>query len=620
MYHLKKLLPSLVLFAVVVSTLLSAEEERPNILWITSEDNGPFLGCYGDTNAKTPNLDQLAAEGILYTNCFANAPVCAVARSSWIWGVPAVTTGTIHMRSKYFVPQKIFTTYPKLLKQAGYYVTNNFKTDYNTNTIKNNKIWDECNKRAHYKNRSEGQPFFSIFNLTTSHESGIFPVNHKTSLRVPAESIRVPAYQVATPEVIRDWRNYYNRLELMDSQVGQILDELKASGEAENTIIAYCSDHGGVTLRSKRFLHDTGTRVPLIVYFPEKWQHLAPEQPGSVSNRLVQFIDMPKTWLSLAGINPPNFMPGYVFLGTQIEAEPESVFLFSGRFDESPDTSRAVTDGRWKYIRNYESDRPRFQMLRYPLRQIGQVSQYEIYKSGRANSKQAAQYEPQPPEELYDTEKDPDEVNNLADTNPQVLAKMRQLLDEHILENHDLGFIPEPLMEVINNKREQTIYEFGQSEMNYPINEVLQMATLASTGDPVNLATFETALTHPNETIRYWATVGLRVLGEQAAPAKASIEKAMQDESPSVRITAAIVFGHIGERSQATALLVEEARNATGDVHSMWALDGLKLLDAPEAVEGIPDEELVGNGNYSKAVVEMLKAGGSTWRKPDAEL
>ncbi|MEM7791896.1 MAG: sulfatase-like hydrolase/transferase [Verrucomicrobiota bacterium] len=620
MQTLKKLLPALAISFVAVCPLLGTENERPNILWITSEDNGPFLGCYGDPNAKTPNLDKLAEEGILYKNCFANAPVCAVARSSWIWGVPAVTTGTIHMRSKYSVPQHAFTTYPELFKQAGYYVTNNAKTDYNTNTIRLNKIWHMCGKRAHYKSRANGQPFFAIFNLTTSHESGIFPVNHKASLRVPAESIRIPAYQVATPEVIQDWRNYYNRMELMDSQVGQILKELKASGEAENTIIAYCSDHGGVTLRSKRFLHDTGTRVPLIVYFPEKWQHLAPEQPGSVSDRLVQFIDMPKTWLSLAGITPPASMPGYVFLGNQIEPGPESVFLFSGRFDESPDTSRAVTDGRWKYIRNYESDRPRFQMLRYPLRQIGQVSQYEVYKSGQANSKQAAQYEPQPAEELYDTEKDPDEVDNLVESDPQMLARMRQLLDEHIINSHDLGFMPETLMEEVNAKREQTIYDFGQSEENYPLKEVLEIATIASTGDPENLARFETGLTHPNETIRYWAAVGLRILGERAAPAKAAIEQAMLDDRASVRINAAISLGHIGERDQATTFLVEEARKAKGDVHSMWALDGLKLLDAPEAIDGIPEEELVGNGNYSKAVAEMLKAGGSTWRKPDAEL
>ncbi|MEO0509936.1 MAG: sulfatase-like hydrolase/transferase [Verrucomicrobiota bacterium] len=614
-YH-KRLSVLFPVFALALVAQFSVASDRPNILWITSEDNGPFLGCYGDANAKTPNLDKLAAEGIRYTNCFANAPVCAVARSSWIWGVPAVTTGTMHMRSRYRVPQNIFKTYSRLFQNAGYYATNRSKTDYNTNTIKNNQIWDECGKQAHYKNRPEGKPFFSVFNFTTSHESGIFPGNRRKAPRLTAEDIELPPYQADTPDVIRDWRNYYDRLELMDSEVGKVLKELEASGEAGNTIIAYCSDHGGVTLRSKRFLHDTGTRVPLIVYFPEKWQHLAPAAPGSVSDRLVQFIDMPKTWLSLGSIPPPEVMPGHVFLGERIDPEPETVFLFSGRFDESPDTSRAVTDGRWKYIRNYESDRPRYQMLKYPLKQDGQLSQYEAYKAGKLNALQSAQYLPQASEELYDTKNDPHEVNNLAASNPQILARMRQQLKQHILNTRDLGFFPEPLIEVVDRSRKQTIYEYGQSETNYPINEILQMATLASNQDPINLPTFEAGLGHANETIRYWAAVGMRALGEEAVPARDAIEQAMKDHSSSVRITAAIALGKIGGKQAAAMFLVEEACAAKTDIHAMWALDGIKLLDMPEAVKGVPIEKLAGGGRYSKDIAAILQAGGSAWRRP----
>lgn len=430
--------------------LLSAAAERPNILWITSEDNGPFLGCYGDENAKTPNLDRLAERGIRYTNFFANAPVCAVARSSWIFGVPAVTTGTLHMRSQYRVPRERFKTYPELLKASGYYVTNNSKTDYNTRSIDPDQIWNESSHKAHYKKGPEGAPFFAVFNLFPSHESRIFPGRKPESRRVPVGALTVPPYQLPTSETIDDWRAYYERLEQMDKQVGRLLDELEASGEAEDTIIVYCSDHGGVTLRSKRYLYDSGTRVPLIVSFPKKWQHLAPSASGTVSRRLVQFIDLPKTFLRLAGQTPPEVMPGRIFLGDAIEPEPSSVFLFSGRFDEAPDNSRAVTDGRWKYIRNFEPDRPLFQMLNYPMRQEGQVSQWQAHQVGTVHPWQAAHYQAQPSEELYDTHTDPHEIHNLAAANPAKLKQMRARLRAHVLETRDLGFIPEPMMEAID--------------------------------------------------------------------------------------------------------------------------------------------------------------------------
>lgn len=593
--------------------------DRPNILWIVSEDNSQLLGCYGDANARTPHLDALAGRGIRYTNSFANAPVCAVARSSWILGVPAVSTGTSHMRSKYRIPRDIFKTYPELLKEAGYFVTNRSKTDYNTDSIDVKAVWDMCSRNAHYSKRADGQPFFAVFNLGESHESGIFREKHTKEPRVAAENITVPPYQLPVPAVINDWRYYYDRLELMDARVGEALRELEESGEAENTIVVYCSDHGGITLRSKRFLHDTGTRIPLIVYFPEKWQHLAPEKPGTVSDRLVQFIDMPKTWLSLCGVTPPDVMTGRIFLGREIQPAPETVFLFSGRFDESPDTSRGITDGRWKYIRNYESDRPRFQTLTYPLRHFGQIAQYEAYLAGKTNAQQSAQYQPQPPEELYDTLKDPHEVNNLASSNPEMLTTMRKRLQQHILQSRDLGFIPETLKESIDATSEQTIFEFGQSSKNYPLKDVLIIATLASDGDAANIRHFKQALQSDNETIRYWGAVGLRILGKDAAPARKAIEEAIKDKSPSVRTQAMITLGKLGEMNRATQLLLEEAEKATGDIHAMWAIDGLCLLDAPEALEG-HDVEAINKGNYSNRRTKLLKAGGSAWRMPSREM
>ena len=611
----------IIIIGLIVNSAIYAQQ--PNILWITSEDNGPFLGCYGDSNANTPNLDKLAENGIRYTNCFSNTPVCAVARSSIITGAPAPTSGMHHMRSKIKLPNN-FVPYPTLLKKAGYYVTNNLKTDYNTRSF-NKGIWDECGQTASYTNRKIGQPFFAVFNINLSHESRIFDNYNKKSTRTnrntlpktPSDNIKIPPYQTSTPENILDWQRMYDKINEMDRVVGDILDALKKQGEAENTIVIYCSDHGGITLRSKRYLYDSGTRVPLIVSFPPKWQHLAPEKPSSVSKRLVQFLDMPRTFLSLANIDAPEVMNGYVFLGEEIEPQPETIFLFSNRFDEAPDTRRGVTDGRWKYIRNYEPDRLQHQLLSFPFGQAGQRAQWLEFKAGTTNKLQSAYYLPQAPEELFDTESDPDEIHNLID-DPKATAqlfKLRNQLDNHILDAHDLGFLPEPLSASVDLDPNQTIYSYGQSTTNYPLPEIMALAALASEKKVSSIPKLKKAMSDPNPNIRYWAIVGLRVLGKEALSAKKSIEGALDDSEASVRITAAVTWGKLGFPKKAAKFLLNEAKIAKTDAHALWALDGIKYLNQEEIVKTIPTEEIV-KGNYSKRTYDFLKAGGNIHHIP----
>jgi len=596
-------------------------KETPNILWITSEDNGKFLGCYGDEIAATPNLDALAGQGVRYTSCFANAPVCALVRSSWILGVPAVSTGTHNMRSHYRVPEAL-KPYPVLLKEAGYYVTNNSKTDYNTSSF-GKEIWDECSGEAHYRNRAEGQPFFAVFNIGVSHEGQIFERFYPDKYpppSTPAGGIQVPPYQVKTPETIRDWQRMYDRIHDMDAEVGRLLNELKEAGEAENTIIFYCSDHGGITLRSKRFLFDSGTRVPFIIYVPEKWKHMMPGEPGTASDRLCQFIDMPVTFLSLAGADVPQHMPGKILAGPGRDPAPESVLLFSGRFDEAPDMSRAVTDGRWKYIRNYEPDRPFFQMLSYPLNQSGQVSQYEEYMAGRTNELQSAQYGLQPPELLFDTRADPHEISNLAGDPgySERLDRMRNLLDRHLMEVRDAGFIAEPMLARLDRDSGTTIYDFCQDLNRYPLEEILPFAGTAGLQDASNLATMVSGLNQENPVIRYWAVLGLRLLGDRAAPAEEELRGALKDPAEEVRITAALALGNLGFREEAAIVLLAEARRADNDAWANWALDGLRYLEIPDAIRGVSEDEVV-KGNYSKRTYDHLKGGGTIRLMPENE-
>ena len=419
------------LFLVAAGPAFAAE--RPNILWITSEDNSPYLGCYGDKLAQTPHLDRLAAQGVRYRNAFANAPVCSTARTTLITGMYASSLGVHNHRSSVAIPAT-FKLYPEHLRAAGYYCTNNSKTDYNV--AQRRDIWDESSSQAHYKNRASGQPFFAVFNITTSHESQVAPKAGKTAFRVPPEQIALPPYHPDTPEIRRDWANYYDQITLMDSQVGKLLAELESAGLADSTIVFYYSDHGGALPRGKRNLHDSGTRVPLIVRIPEKWKQFAPAKPGEWVNDLVSFVDLPVTAFSLCEVPIPEHYEGRPFLGAKKAAPREHVFLLRGRMDERYDTVRAVRDGEFRYVRNYSPHRPWGQHYSYPFQVLPSMRSWHAeFVAGRLSEVQARYWKPKPAEEFYRLADDPFEIRNLI-ADPQVadrIAKLKAALRKDIL-------------------------------------------------------------------------------------------------------------------------------------------------------------------------------------------
>lgn len=559
-------------------TLPVFAEEKPNIVFIISEDNGPYLGCYGDKNARTPNLDKLAAEGQRYTNCFANAPVCAPARCTLLLGTHATTAGTHQMRSSYKTSSAL-TPFHHPLQKAGYYVTGS-KGDYNNATYHQKDLWNGSASKGDHFNRGDAFPnFFAVYNIGYSHESRAFAKHPSKQLEHPLE---IPPYQIDNQATRGDWGKVYSSVEKMDESVGHFRKALEKNGEADNTIIFYISDHGGITIRSKRYLYDSGTRVPFIAYFPEKWRHLAPEgyQPGSTSDRLVDFTDLTKTLLHLCDVEIPSAYSGRILAGKCPEPAKEKVLLFSGRFDESQDCSRALTDGRYKYIRNYEPDRRAHQLLHYPLGQNAQLAHYRAYAKGETNKTQSAIFERHVPEEFYDTHSDPHEVNNLIDSvgYQDLIADFRGSLDQQLLDSHDLGFIPEPLMESID-KSDTSIYHWAREAGNYPLKEIIALANLASSQSPANIPAFQKELGNANPVIRYWAALGLRVLGKDAAPAEDELTTASKDGDPSVRITALTALGKIKDDQTYTDSLLEEAATAHGDIHCSWALGALKLLD-----------------------------------------
>ncbi|HVR76562.1 MAG TPA: sulfatase-like hydrolase/transferase, partial [Planctomycetota bacterium] len=335
---------------------------RPNILWITCEDMGPHLGCYGSPDAVTPGLDSFAARSLRYLNVWSNAPVCAPARTAIISGLYPTSTGSEHMRSLVRLPDG-FRMFPQLLRDAGYYCANNAKEDYNLE--KPGQVWDDSSRRAHWRNRKPGQPFFAVFNLEITHESKIRSRPH-TPVHDPAK-VRLPAYHPDVPEVRRDWAQYHDNVAAMDAQAGKIIDDLEEDGLAGDTIVFFFGDHGSGMPRSKRSACDSGLRVPLLVHVPDRFLGLAPKDyaAGGTTSRLVSFVDLAPAVLSLAGVKPPAWLQGRAFLGPHEAPPARFLFGFRGRMDERIDLVRCVTDGRFVYVRNYLPHRIAGQHVEY---------------------------------------------------------------------------------------------------------------------------------------------------------------------------------------------------------------------------------------------------------------
>jgi arylsulfatase A-like enzyme len=539
----------------LIASASRAADQLPNILWITSEDNGPHLGCYGDTYATTPNLDALAARGLIYTNANSNAPVCAPARTAIISGLYPPSTGSEQMRSLVRLPAG-FRMFPQYLRDAGYYVTNNSKEDYNLE--KPGRVWDESSTTAHWKNRSRNQPFFAVFNHTISHESQIRnAIARRHRIHDPAQA-RIPQYHPDTAEVRQDWAQYYDRISMMDAKVGENLKELQDAGLADDTIIFYFSDHGSGMPRSKRFLYNSGLNVPFIVYFPEKWRHLAPPdyRAGGKSDRLISFVDFAPTTLSLAGIKPPAWMQGGAFAGSYPASEPEFSYGFRGRMDERYDMMRGVRDKRYLYIRNYMPHRIYGQHVAYMFQTPTTRVWHELYRQGQLNAAQARFWQTKPAEELYDLGSDPDQVNNLVDSSEhvKVLDRLRSAQRKWAVEIRDVGFLSE--WELHQRSEESTPYEMGHDPGRYDFNSIVAAANLATSLKREDLPAIARLLENRDSGVRYWAAVGLLAHGDAGMKlAHDRLVAALEDVSPMVRIAAAEALCRYGnERDSAAAI------------------------------------------------------------------
>lgn len=598
-----------------LSTLPGRAAEKPNILWLTSEDHGPHMGCYGDPIARTPNIDALAAKGMIFKKAWSVCPVCAPARTAIITGVYPSSSGGLHMRSMVPLPPEI-KLYPQLLREAGYYCTNNSKEDYNV--PKSGMVWNDSSGMATWKNRKEGQPFFAIFNSTKSHESQLRTRPHK-AITDPAK-VRVPAYHPDTPEVRQDWAQYHDKVSEADADAGKRLKELADAGLADDTIVFYFGDHGSGMPRSKRWPSNSGLHVPMVVYFPEKWKSLAPKEykAGGQSDRMVSFVDLAPTLLSLAGVQPPKWMQGHAFAGP-FQSEPQPyIYGERGRMDERMDGVRSVTDGRYVYLRNYYPHVSQAQRVAYQFETPTTRVWRALFDSGKANEAQGIFWkEPKAPEELYDLQSDPDEVKNLA-ASPEhraVLEKLRKAQRDHLMATRDICLLPEG--ELHSRSAGSSPYAIARDEAKYPMERIVAAAELASMLDPAAQPELAKLLQDSDSAVRYWAALGLLMRGKDAvAKNETDLRKALGDASPSVRIVAAEALGKFGSdeaRAASVKVLGELAPPKTnGVLVSMPALAAIEALGANAAslkdtIRDMPTAGSSPDGRFNSYVPRLVQ-------------
>lgn len=617
---LKKLNLKSAISVVALAALSSFAQdvERPNILWLTCEDNNVnWVGCYGNPEAETPNIDALAAEGFQYMHAYASAPVCAPSRSTWITGVNAISMGTHPMRSRYQIPHDRIPYYPDLLKANGYFVGNAKKTDFNIGGRSDSECWDNAGNVS-WQKLKDNQPFFQVVNSVKSHESKAQGEVEDT--RHDPENVRLRAYHPDVPDVRKNYAKYHDAMQNMDGDIGHALKRLEEMGLADNTIVIHNSDHGGVMPRSKRYLFQSGLHCPLIIRIPEKYKHLWPaEKPGMKVDRLVSFVDMPKTWMSITGSEVPNHMQGRVFLGSDAEPESDYHFAFRGRMDERCESARAVSDKQYLYIRNYMPYAPWMQHLDYLWKMKATQAWEKEVVAGKASEVQARFFAPKGwTEELYDMEKDPDNVNNLIE-NPEyreVADRMHVALQGWQVKIHDSGLLPESEMVRRAAANKLTIYDLVRDPKLYDLPALLGAADLALAKDPANLPKLTALLDSPDCGLRYWGIVGCFLLDDVAAG-----QKCLNDESHEIRAMAAWLLVRAGDKKQGLRSLENLIREESYALLKVLNIVDWLGEDAEPLIPALKDIQFTGKNTATYDDYErILEYQGRMYKNLQAKL
>lgn len=513
---------------------------QPNFVWLVSEDNSKhYLKLYNKKGASMPNIEALATNGLVFEHAFSNAAVCSTARSTLALGAYAPKVGTLFHRAfqKSDLSNRL-EPISLLLKNSGYFTSNNVKTDFNFE--EKQPIWSSISNKASWRERQPNQPFFHMQSWQTTHESSMhFPqsdIANKPTIHDPAD-ITLPPIYPDTETFRYTYARYLDQHKKVDNQIGKVINQLKEDGLLENTFIFYFGDHGGALPGSKGYLTETGLHIPLIVRIPENFKHLLSKDMAQAIptrvNGFVSFIDFAPTLLKLAGLNKSPDQDGKPFLGQDISLEQlnqrDQTFGFASRFDEKSDFVRSFRKGNLKYVRHYQPFNPDSLFSFYRYKQQAFKEWKELFKQNKLNSTQAAFFKTKPVEALYDISNDPYETNNLVNL-PQhqnSLLAMRKTLQSQLKSMPDLGFYPESFL--IKNALSAPI-EFGIAHKQ-SIAKLIDIADLQL--QPFNQveADLAKALHSNNAEERYWALISLTSFGFEAIKLADEIKAKMLNDA-----------------------------------------------------------------------------------------
>ncbi|WP_299555842.1 sulfatase [Seonamhaeicola sp.] len=587
-----KIFSKLLLFSFVCLSFHSCKTQKqdvdpPNIVWITSEDNSKhYIKLFDENGVATPNIESLADQGVVFNHAFSNAPVCSVARSTLITGSYTPRIGAQFHRKIQQVPMpKGLEMYPAYLRQAGYYTTNNSKEDYNL--VKSDSVWDDSSKKATYKNRKEGQPFFHVVNLGDSHESRLHFSEEKMNNTPTNTDVNTVFVQPNHPNTdLFKYTNafYRDRMVHIDKQLGAIVKELEEDGLLESTIIFYFGDHGGVLPGSKGYIYETGLHVPLVVRVPEKYKHLVNAEIGGREDTFVSFKDFGPTVLNLAGVKVPGTMDGKPFMGENVTAEYlsscDETYSYADRFDEKYDMLRAVRKGNYKYMRSYQPFNFDGLMNNYRYKQLAYKEWAELYEAGKLNDVQAAFFKRRPVELLFDVEADPYETKNLANNAnyKSTLLELRGKLNDWVLGMPDLSFYPEHYL--IENAFDNPVV-FGQKHKK-DIERYIEISNLALLDYNEAKDGIETSLKSSDPWDRYWGLVTCSIFGEAAKEFVPTIIEISNNDSELINKVRAAEYLGLIKHTEPAAVMTQALYDSKQAAEALLIINSIVFMDQGE--------------------------------------
>ena len=571
------------LCALLAFAMSADAAKRPNVVFLVSEDNSiHYLKLYG-YEASTPSIEALAKDGLTFNHAFSNSPVCSVARSTLATAMLAPRGGfQYHRKSAMAKLPPGYKPWSAMLRKAGYFATNQRKTDYNfVHDMK--ELWDKGPANAAWRARpSKDTPFFHMQSFAQSHESSLhFPqsvMDNQKTVHDPAK-VKLAPYFPDTPTFRYTHARYLDRMQVIDQQVGGVVKKLEEDGFLEDTFIFYFGDHGGVLPRGKGYACESGLHVPLVVRIPANFKHLVDHKRGSRTDGFVSFIDFGPTVLHLAGLKPNPLTDGKAFLGKGISARDlagrDETFGYADRFDEKYDLVRFMRKGKYTYIRNLQGFYPDALQNNYRYKMLAYTEWRELYKAGKLNAAQSQFHQRRPAEQLFDVEADPHEINNLSE-NPKyakVLSQLREGMKKKLRQINDLSFYPESHMVKAALGNGQAYGKKYDGEIDR-LADISDLALVPFTEAKSGLTK---AMASENPWERYWGCITAAVHGKAAKALVPNARELLGDKNLMVRMRAAEFLGSIKAMDPMPALL-SVLNNATTEQELMLTFNAVVYL------------------------------------------